>query len=415
MREKMNSRERRTVLFLGVSHALTHSMMLTFPAILIPLMKEFHLDLFGVGLLGNIGYLLYGMGALPAGLLADRWGARRVLISFLLGSTLACLLIFLSRGLMGMALGFLVAGAAAGLYHPAGLSYLTQAVRLRGKALGYHGMSGNIGLAVAPALAGWVAVSVGWRWDYLILSFMFGLVAILGWRSTFWLDTGLGEGVEEVVEEGSNEDTARVPLLFLYIIMVFSGFIYRGYLTYLPTYLSMGAAGGGRWELSVRGAGFVTSAALGLGVFGQWLGGHLSQRYRLELLGLSVILSAVPFLFLTSFASGGMLIAATSLFIFFYFGWQPVGNGLIAKYTPQRLRSLGFGISFTLSFGAGSFASSVAGYIGEYFGLNRVFLFLSVLLSIVFFLSVALMRLAGPRRRIVSKQGVLGQGGWNGT
>ncbi len=398
MKQRMNHRERRAVLLLGTAHALTHSMMLTFPAILIPLMDEFKLNLFGVGILGNIGYFLFGAGALPAGFLSDRWGAKRVLNLFFLGSLIACLIIFFSKNVVMMAFGLLLAGASASLYHPSGLSYLTQHVRQRGKALGYHGMAGNVGLAAAPSLAALGAMHLGWRSVYLVLAVLFGIVAFVNWRSKFWIgaaSSGDDHGEGRIV---SNENTEKVPLVIVYLIFVLAGLIYRGALTYLPAYLSSPTSGGRGWDLSIGEAGAVTTAALVLGIFAQWLGGNLSQRYRLESLCLLLIAMALPFLFFMAYSGGLTLAVVTGLFIFFYFCWQPVSNGLIAQYTHHSFRSLAFGVSFTLSFGTGSFASSIGGKIGDLFGLDRVYFFLGILLVVGFLLSIVLVALARGRR-----------------
>ena len=398
MNRKLNSQERRAIVLLGTAHALTHSMMLTFPAILIPLMEEFDLNLFGVGLLGNIAYFLFGAVAIPAGLLSDRWGPRKVMLLFFMGSSVACLIIFFSSGIVMLAFGLLLSGAFASLYHPAGLSYLTQKIRLRGKALGYHGMAGNIGLAAAPSLAAWGGMRAGWRSIYLVLALLFAVMALLNWRSTLWQkDLDAGE-VSRKVAPVSADETDRVSLFVLYLIMILAGFIYRGALTYLPTYLSSPVAGGRGWNLSVGGAGAVTTGALVLGIFGQWLGGHLSQRFHLESLCMILIFSALPFLFFMAYSGGIILAVVTALFIFFYFSWQPISNGLVAQYTHQSFRSLGFGLSFTLSFGAGSFASSIAGKIGDLFGLDRVYFFLSVLLFVILLLSIILVVLARGKR-----------------
>jgi MFS family permease len=400
MNGKLSAQERRAVLLLGTAHALTHAMMLTFPAILIPLMKEFDLNLFGVGLLGNVGYFLFGAGALPAGILADRWGPKCVLTLFFSGSFLACLTIFFSRGIAAMAFGLILSGASASLYHPSGLSYLTQKVRLRGKALGYHGMAGNVGLAAAPSLAALCAVQLGWRFVYLVLAVLFGTMAFLNWRSRFWDEVTLQENLGDTEKNVPPDRTEKWPLVVLYGILVLAGFIYRGALTYLPTYLSSPSATGRGWNLSVTGAGAVTTAALILGIFAQWLGGNLSQRYRLEPLCFGLILLALPFLSFMAFSGGVTLAVMTALFVFFYFCWQPVSNGLVARYTHRSFRSIGFGLSFTLSFGAGSFASSIAGKIGDVFGLDRIYLFLSILLLSILVLSAILVLLARGRQAV---------------
>jgi MFS family permease len=395
----LNRRERNAVLFLGAAHAMTHSMMLVFPAILIPLMEEFDLELFGIGVLGNIGYFLFGAGALPAGFLADRLGPGKILLFFFAGGCLSCLIIFSSSGIISLALGLLLSGASASLYHPAGLSYITRRVRARGKALGYHGMAGNIGLAAAPLLAAWTAVSFGWRYIYLVLALIFGVMALVNWRSSFWDETKVGVGDDRNGGELiPTEKTERIPLVVLYLIMILAGFVYRGALTYLPAYMSTLSPDGRGWDLSISGAGTMTTVALMLGIFSQWMGGHLSQRFRLEPLGFVIILFTLPFLFFMAYTGGMTLMLMSAFFVFFYFFWQPVSNGLVAQYTHKSFRSLAFGLSFSLSFGAGSFASSIAGKIGDVYGLDRVFFFLAILLSVILVLSLVLVVLARGKR-----------------
>jgi MFS family permease len=61
------------------------------------------------------------------------------------------------------------------------------------------------------------------------------------------------------------------------------------------------------------------------------------------------------------------------IFAFFHFAGQPVGNNLVAKYTDERGRGLGFGIYFASAFGIGSFASGFCGMIADRFGLGKIF------------------------------------------
>jgi predicted MFS family arabinose efflux permease len=56
-----------------------------------------------------------------------------------------------------------------------------------------------------------------------------------------------------------------------------------------------------------------------------------------------------------------------------HFSVQPVGNALIAQFTRSQDRGLGYGISFFLSFGVGSFAAGIGGYIAENYGVANIF------------------------------------------
>ena len=82
---------RRLVWLVGLSHATNHFVMLVFPAVLLLVQQEFDLGYAGLGILASAAFLCYGLAALPAGMLADRFGGERVLAVWLLGSGLAVL------------------------------------------------------------------------------------------------------------------------------------------------------------------------------------------------------------------------------------------------------------------------------------------------------------------------------------
>ena len=54
----------------GLSHATNHLVMLIFPSVLLLVQREFALSYVELGILANGGLLCYGLGALPAGMLA---------------------------------------------------------------------------------------------------------------------------------------------------------------------------------------------------------------------------------------------------------------------------------------------------------------------------------------------------------
>lgn len=74
------------------------------------------------------------------------------------------------------------------------------------------------------------------------------------------------------------------------------------------------------------------------------------------------------------------------LFSIFGFSWQPIGNGLVAYYTPPKWRGYAYSISFALSFGVGALASSIAGRIADRYSLDKVFIVMAAigLFSFVF-------------------------------
>ena len=393
----MEAQERRIVVLTSSAHGLIHIYMLLFITANILMAKEIGVGLFYIANLGTISYLAFGLGALPAGFLSDRIGSHRTITLSLLGAGAASFFISQSRGPVGLAVSLACLGAFASLYHPAGLSLISSSVRQRGKALGIHGSGGNLGLALAPLLGGFIASGYSWRMGYLIFSLVGIALGIMSIRLKFpSQQRSQNYNPNDKGQVGGFREVALF-LSLIYMIQILIGLIYRGSLVFLPTYLAE-RVGSALWgsEQIVKG-GLVATAALLIGVLGQYVGGALSSRVGLERLWFILLSVTIPFLFLIGLTTNTMLILVAMAFAFSHFSCQPVGNGLIAKYTTSRIRSRGYGLSFFLSTGIGSFASSLAGWLGERFGLSKIFIVLGTFAAMTSVLALTLLVLA--RRR----------------
>ncbi|MBK5102535.1 MAG: MFS transporter, partial [Desulfobacteraceae bacterium] len=71
-------------------------------------------------------------------------------------------------------------------------------------------------------------------------------------------------------------------------------------------------------------------------------------------------------------------VVSAIIYAFFYFSTQPVQNYLLSTYLPKHRQGLGFGIHFFLTFGVGSTAAVVSGYLADHFGLQSVFYFMGL-------------------------------------
>ena len=166
------STQRSLVIYTSAAHATVHATELMYAALLWRIGDAFGLDKLGLGLIANVAAFAFGAGALPSGVLSDWLTSRWVLRLCFLAAAVASLLVATSTSVAMLAVFMAVLGLCIGLYHPAATSLIAQGARQRGLVLGYHGMSGNMGLALAPALATLFGATVGWRWAYVFLAVM---------------------------------------------------------------------------------------------------------------------------------------------------------------------------------------------------------------------------------------------------
>ncbi|GAB4337082.1 MAG: MFS transporter [Candidatus Abyssubacteria bacterium] len=399
----MKRRERWVVLLMASCHTLVHCYEQIFPALLPALLVYFQFKLKTAGWMQNLLALAFGLGALPAGYIADRFGPRRIIVVYLLGAAFSSLFIAASRSIAGLALGLAAMGAFISLYHPAGTTLITTEVKQDlGKALGYHGMGGGLGLATVPALATLPTAFFpenGWRISFAAFGLL-GLLAAVGVAKLRVSETQARDNRGRFWPERIAKDSSTPLYLFLFVAVVM-GFCYRGVTTYLPTYFVENLNGGIFEGSDVLKGGTFATLTLIVGVAGQFVGGHLTGRFKLERLFAAMMLVTVPLLLLMSVLTDYALFFVTMAFAFFHFSSQPVGNNLVAEYTDPRGRGLGFGLYFSAAFGFGSFASGFSGMVADRFGLNEVFLALAGVVLVGF---VAMVYLARTQSRKVREQ-----------
>ena len=140
----------RLVLLVCCAHALVHVYELALPSVEQEIAREFFADDVDAGKtltghLSNSWRLMWGMGAIVAGWLVDRFGSKKLLTIYLLGSATTCALAAVTTRSSGPFVSMIAMGAFASIYHPAGLAMISRATTSenRARALGLHGIFGS--------------------------------------------------------------------------------------------------------------------------------------------------------------------------------------------------------------------------------------------------------------------------------
>ena len=156
----------RAVLAAACSIHFVHDGFSDILYVLLPIWaNEFRLTFAQVGIIRTA--YSGGMAAfqIPAGLLAERWGERRLLAA----GTAVTACGFIAAGIVGGFLSLLsvllVAGLGSGVQHPLSSSLVSKAYETgpRRAALGTYNFSGDLGKVAVPAAVAFAALVVGWR------------------------------------------------------------------------------------------------------------------------------------------------------------------------------------------------------------------------------------------------------------
>ncbi len=163
-------RDFTTIGLIGVAHGCSHFFHMLLPPLFPAFIRDFGLSYSELGLLVTTFFVISGIGQALAGFLVDRTGARPVLFAALACFVLAALAAASAQGFGGLALAASLAGLGNSPFHPVDFTILNKRVsqpRL-GHAFSVHGISGNLGWALAPVFSIGISEATGnWRMAYV--------------------------------------------------------------------------------------------------------------------------------------------------------------------------------------------------------------------------------------------------------
>mgnify|MGYP002760254122 FL=1 len=372
----MNANDRSIVTLVMAGHGLVHTYELSIPIFMTVWLTEMGVSEAFLGGLVGAGYFLFGAGALPGGILADRFGSRRLIAVCFVGMGGAFVLLGLLPGLWGLGAALLAWGAAASVYHPAGLSLISTGVRQRGRALAYHGIAGNVGIAGGPLVTALLLLVFDWSVVAILLGLPALVAAVGAWRASFdeaaAVEAPSAAGGGDPASAAGAMDTAalwrQTRYLFasgfavVFALVALSGLYYRGVLTFLPDLLTPLVTID--LPIDVAAGRYVYAGLLAVGIAGQYVGGRLSDRDDAEriLAGALAVLAGVAVVFLPVAGRGtAALLAASAGLGFFLFLVQPLYQATVADYTPPDARGLSYGYTYLAIFGVGALGAALAG------------------------------------------------------
>jgi len=386
----VNGNDRAIVGLVMVGHAMVHTYELSIPILVSVWLVEFSVTEAAIGLVVTAGYALFGVGALPGGVLADAVGSRRVIAGCLLGMSGSFLVLSVAPSVPVITVALLLWGTAASVYHPSGLSLISTGVDERGSAFAYHGMAGNAGIALGPLATTLLLIPFDWRTVVGLLALPAALGGAYALRTEFEEDAAVaadGDGRAEPVSSLA-EFLAGSRALFagafvgVFAVVVMSGLYYRGVLTFLPELLAEFDAFA---PVSLAGtdlepARYAYVGLLTVGMAGQYVGGRLTDRIRTEagIAGAFAALAVLAVLFVPAADAGLLpLLALGAALGFTLFAVQPLYQATVAEYTPAGTRGLSYGFTYLGTFGVGAFGGALAGAVLTYGTPTALFLSLA--------------------------------------
>ena len=341
-------------LYLNIGHLLDHFMMLIFAKAAFDAGREFGLNYEEIIVYGTLGVILFGAAAPLAGWLADKYSRAILITIYPFGLSLGAIMASLSQSteMLGISLG--VMGFFAAIYHPVGIAMLTKRPGKVGLRVGINGVWGNMGVAAAPILTGFLIAYADWRLGFIIpaiLCFCFGLFQLFAFVEDESAINKTNKSNIKALSFSSFGEGWKMVLFALSITTLSGGFIF-GALTFLiPRLFEVNMV---QISSDVAITGVLAGLVYGVASFSQigtgWLVDKVPAKYVLSAMGLGQLI----FIYIASQSLDYSLLFMMLAAMIFVFGQVPITDVVLVKYIKDSWRGRVLSIKFMINLSAGA-------------------------------------------------------------
>jgi MFS family permease len=386
--------ERRPlVFFINLGHFLDHLVMLVFPTVVVALGREWDRPYSELLPLALGGFIAFGAFALPAGWLADHWSRYKMMAVFFFGIGASMLLTGFAGTDWQIGVGLTLIGVFAAIYHPVGIAMLVAAPEKMGRALGWNGLWGNLGLAAAALIAGALMELWGWRAAFFIP----GAFCLLAGIVFLKIVRDPGPVMKKSKTIGLHIDRGTMTRIFaiLLIATACGGVIFNSTTVAMPKVFDERLAS---LTQSTFGIGALVAIVYSLAALAQLAMGALIDRFELRRLMIGIALIQIPLLALAANLDGWAMLAAALAMMLAVFGQIPLNDSIVGKYVADEYRARVLSVRYVVSLGVAAVAVPLIAVLHRTEGgFGNVFLVLAALAAGMLIASVFF-----PSRRTIA-------------
>lgn len=372
-------------LFLNVGHFLDHFFMLIFASVAaLQLSSEWGISYADLILYTTPAFIVFGVCTLLAGWVADKWNRKAMMAIFFIGIGASSIFASFSTSPLQIGISLTLMGVFASIYHPVGIAMVVEGRKKPGVPLAINGVFGNMGVACAALLTGFLIDLSGWRNAF----FLPGLASIL--IGLLYVIFVLGDADNRNRESrapvvNSNDESgsvSRQTLVRTFKIIFFTTAL--GGLIFQSTTFSLPKVFDEEFSTSASLIGWYSFLVFSVAAVAQLVVGYLVDNFSIRpVFAIIALLQSIFFLAMVYASGVGKLIVAIA-FMLAVFGQIPINDVLVSRVTDSEWRSRAYAIRYVVTFSVMASAVPLIAWVHRAWGFSFLFLPLGLSAALIF-------------------------------
>ncbi len=380
-------------LFLNLGHFLDHLFMLIFASVVaLRLDSEWGISYAELIPYATPGFIAFGVCALLAGWIADKWSREGMIVIFFIGIGVSSILTGMANSPIQIAIGLTLVGIFAAIYHPVGLAMVVHGRTKTGIPLAINGIFGNMGVASAALLTGFLVDSSGWRSAFFIpgaISIVFGVAYLIFIRGDKPPEAANAASSKAAGTPSISRNTVKRIFAIILVTTAIGGLVFQSTTFALPKIFE---------ERLVDFAGTATMVGwyaflvFSLAAFAQLVIGYLVDHHSIRTVFATVALSQAVLFFLMTHLEGLAALLVAFAFMFVVFGQIPINDVLIGRMARSEWRSRVYALRYIVTFSVMASTVPLISWVHQNWGFEKLFVILTIAALAIFTATLLLPR-----------------------
>jgi MFS family permease len=303
---------------------------------------------------------------------------------FFVGIGIASIATSFARTPFEIGVGLFVVGVFAAIYHPVGLAIVVEKWRNTGMRIAVNGVWGNLGVASAALLTGYLIDHGGWRSAFVIpgvISILIGIAyASLRWEEiTQPKPKAKAKTVAAPVAPDVKAMLMRVSMI-VFLTTAVSSIVFQSTTFALPKVFEERLGGISVSATALGGLAFLVFA---LGSMGQLVVGHYLDRVGPRTVFATAATVQMVFFAMMPGLTDWVALACAMAFMLAAFGQIPINDYMIGRLAEGEWRARIYGVRYVVSFTVLAAALPLIAFVYENWGFDALFRVLAVSAAVI--------------------------------